>query len=270
MDKKNLISIIIPTKNSAQYLKTCLESIQQQSYRYFEIILIDNQSTDKTLSIAKKFMCKIYQFGPERSAQVNFGVTKALGEFVYKVDSDFKLEKNVLAEAIQVIKKDKLDAIVVHNSPDKNCGLWAKVRKFETDMYKNDLNFSSARFIKKAVYKKIGGFDETIVAGEDYDFQNKLNQAGFKTGFIQAEAIHLDEAIPLRIRIKKYYQYGKNFKNYLRKNKFNKLSPMRGVFFKHIDQFLKKPLLASLFLIYFLIKYLAGFFGYLDSVIFSN
>jgi len=60
-------------------------------------------------------------------------------------------------------------------------------------MYKYDIGNSSARFVRTTVFESLAGFDETITAGEDYDFQSRLNAAGYKTGFVEPEAQHLGE-----------------------------------------------------------------------------
>ena len=136
--QNGLVSVIIPTKNSAELLTKCLDSVISQSYKNLEIILVDNNSSDKTKEIATEYTNLVFNQGPERSAQVNFGVTKASGEFVYKIDSDFVLEKEVIAQCVAEITKG-FDAIVVHNSPDVRVSWIARIRKFEVDMYKYDI-----------------------------------------------------------------------------------------------------------------------------------
>lgn len=130
-----LVSVIVPTKNSAEFLEACLNSIKAQTYKNIEIIVVDNFSTDDTPQIANKYADKFYQKGPERSAQVNYGVEKSKGSFIYKVDSDFTLDKNVIQQCIDKIREG-YDAIVVHNTPDETVSWIAKIRKFEVDMYK--------------------------------------------------------------------------------------------------------------------------------------
>lgn len=268
MKKNNLlVSVIIPTKNSEKFLSECLQSIKNQTYKKIEIIVVDNNSTDKTKEIAKKFTDRVFNFGPERSAQVNFGVKKALGKYVYKVDSDFVLDKKVITECVEKIEQD-FDAIVVHNTPDISISWIAKIRKFEVDMYKYDLTHSSARFVKKSVYQKIGGFNEKITAGEDYDFQNKLNRNGFKTGFIDVEALHLGEPTNFWKHMKKYYDYGKDFNNYYKENEKEskkQLSFFRSVYFKNYKQFIKHPIFGISLIFYIFFKFLFGGLGYLKG-----
>ena len=148
-----LVSIIITTKNSSEFLDVCLQSIKNQTYKNIELIVVDNFSTDKTVEIAKKYTDKIFVKGNERSAQFNFGVEKSNGKFIYRVDSDFVLDKEVVQQCLNKINEN-FDAVVVHNSPDVTVGNVAKIRKFEVDMYKYDITHSAARFLKKEVFQK--------------------------------------------------------------------------------------------------------------------
>lgn len=272
MSKDPLVSVIIPTFNSSRFLEKCLDSVKNQTYNNIEIIVVDNNSTDNTKEIAKKYTNKVFNKGPERSAQTNYGVEKSNGEWVYKVDSDFVLDKKVINECVEESKKG-YDAIVVHNSPDTTISWIAKVRKFEVDMYKYDITHSSARFIKKTVYQSVGGFNSKITAGEDYDFQNKLNKNGYKTGFIDAEALHLGEPTNFWKHMKKYYEYGKDFVNYKKENDAEskkQLSFIRPVYKRNWKKFIEKPIMGSRFIIYSVIKFSFGGIGYFVGKINSN
>jgi len=258
------VSVIVPTLNSASVLEQCLKSIAEQTYKNIELIVVDNHSTDATQEIAKKYTPHVYTKGPERSAQVNYGVEKAHGEYVYKVDSDFILDKKVVEECVAKAGEG-FEAVVVHNTPDTRVSYIAKIRKFEVDMYKGDLDHSSARFVKKSVYQKIGGFNSKITAGEDYDFQNKLNRAGVKTGFTRTEALHLGEPKHLWPHMKKYYDYGKDFVNYQQANQAEsktQLGFIRPVYKKNWRKFLRQPGWALCFILYNICKFAFGGAGY--------
>lgn len=262
---KPLVSVIVPTLNSAKTLGACLQSIKEQTYSNIELIVIDNtDSTDGTREIAKQYTPHVYAWGPERSAQVNFGVTKAQGHYVYKVDSDFILNNRVVQQCVDEAAKG-FDAVVVHNSPDTRVSWIARIRKFEVDMYKYDLTHSSARFVNKDVYKAINGFNETITAGEDYDFQNKLNRGGYSTGFVDAEALHLGEPTHFFRHMKKYYDYGRDFIHYAENNKEEsgqQLGFVRSVYLKHWRKFVRHPLKSLAFIGYNVCKYGFGAAGY--------
>src|SRR5438045_1346930 len=95
-----LVSIIVPARNSADTLEACLQSIREQSYQPIELTIVDRDSADATKSIAKKFTNLVYNHGPERSAQRNFGATKARGQYVMFIDSDMTLDPAVVADCL--------------------------------------------------------------------------------------------------------------------------------------------------------------------------
>ena len=88
------ISVIVPMYNVEKYLKTCVDSILNQTFKDFELLLIDNCSTDKTFEIAKSFSdsrIKIFQTEKNLGSPAtprNLGLDEAKGEFVYFVDAD--------------------------------------------------------------------------------------------------------------------------------------------------------------------------------------
>jgi glycosyltransferase involved in cell wall biosynthesis len=77
-----LVSVIIPTKNSAYTIERTLLSVKNQTYRNLEVIVVDNHSTDDTISIVKRVMpeAKVFMHGPERAAQKNHGPERSSEE----------------------------------------------------------------------------------------------------------------------------------------------------------------------------------------------
>jgi glycosyltransferase involved in cell wall biosynthesis len=257
-----LVSVIVPTRNSGRFLARCLESIRRQTFQSLEIIVIDNDSSDDTSEIARGYTSHLFTAGPERSAQVNVGVRQSRGTYVYRVDSDFELDPRVVEQCVRCAE-DGFDAVVVHNSPDATCGRLARIRKFEVDMYKYDLGHSAARFLTRDAFDQIGGYDESITAGEDYDFQNRLNAHGFRTGFVEAEAVHLDEPTSLLPHLRKYYAYGQDFVHFSNKHgRTSQVGFIRGSYFRNWRTFTAHPATASQFLAYHLLKFTAGGMGY--------
>ncbi len=259
-----LVSVIVPTKNSDKFLEACLRSIRAQTYKNIELIVVDNFSTDNTKLVAQKYDAQFYTKGPERSAQVNFGVEKAKGEYVYKVDSDFTLDPNVVCQCIDKAMEG-FEAVVVHNTPDITVSWIARLRKFEVDMYKYDHMHSSPRFILKSAYQSVGGFNEQITAGEDYDFRNKLDHAGYRTGFIEAEALHHGEPTSIVAHMTKYYHYGKDITAYTKAehNSFEKeSSSFFGVYLKNWQSLLRHPLKTAALFVYTFFKATFGLAGW--------
>ena len=177
--EKPLVSVIIPTKNSSKTLEACLESIKNQSYPNVELIVVDNNSVDNTKEIAKKYTDKVFNFGPERSAQRNFGAKKATGEYLLIHDSDIYFNRDSVKECVELAISENCDAIIL---PEKSIGIgfWAKVKAYERSFYVGNDYMEGARFFKKETYEKNGGYDEKLYAGEDWDLTIRFKEAGCK------------------------------------------------------------------------------------------
>jgi glycosyltransferase involved in cell wall biosynthesis len=230
-----------------------------------EIIVVDNYSEDKTREITESYGYKFLLKGPERASQVNFGVEKTKGKYVYRVDSDFILDSFIVEEAVQKCEKEGYDAIAVHNTSDPTTSFWSKVRKFERDCYRDDELNIAARFFKKKVFNVVGGFNESLVAGEDYDFHNRLLEKGFRIGKINSQEVHIGEPENLWEIIRKHYYYGKTINAFIRLNPKRgkkQLNPIRISYLKHWKRFLYHPILTLGFIIYQFIRYSAAGLGY--------
>jgi glycosyltransferase involved in cell wall biosynthesis len=270
MNDKPLVSIVIPTCNSDRFLERCLRSVKEQSYYNIEIIVVDNYSTDRTREIAERFADLVLLKGPERSAQVNFGVSRTHGEYVYRVDSDFALEPTVVEEAVRKCEVEAFDAVCVHNTSDGSIGFWAMVRKLERDCYAGDKLNVAARFFSKDVFRKVGGFDEGLVAGEDYDLHNQLIRNNYKIGYIRAKEVHMNEPKCLAEIAIKHYYYGRTLKEFLVANYARgilQVSPLRPALLKKLGSNCKRPSLLIGFGIYQIVKYGASGISFLLALI---
>jgi len=264
-----LVSVVVPTYNSEKTLAVCLESIRKQTYKNIEIIVVDKSSGDRTVEIAKRFGCKVYVINArERSEQMNYGVRKAAGKYIYIVGSDFIVEPGVVEEAVRKCEDEGYDAICVHNTSDPTVSFWARVRKFERDCYRDDELNVAARFFRREVFEAVGGFDETLVACEDYDLHNRLLKKGFRVGRIKAQEIHIREPKSLWEVAKKHYYYGKTIGGFIKANPskgIKQLSPIRPAFIKHRKEFAKHPILTLGFVIYQTVRYFSVGLGFLVS-----
>ncbi|MGI0014279.1 MAG: glycosyltransferase [Nitrososphaera sp.] len=268
-----LVSIIIPTKNSGRTIKMTLKSIAEQTYKNYEIIVVDNYSTDNTVELAEQYTEKVFIVGPERTAQGNIGIQKSKGKYIYRVDSDFILEPNVLEEAVKKCEHEGYDATTIHNTSDETISFWAKVRKFEREMYRDDDLNVAARFIRKDVLDKVGYFDENMVASEDYDLHNRIVAGGFKVGRISSKETHIGEPKTLMEIMRKHYYYGKTLPSFLAKNPrrgMKQLSPLRPAYAKHWKLFLRFPVMSSGFAVYQIARYSSAILGYLAAAVRSR
>src|SRR3989475_2310245 len=186
-----LVSVIIPTKNSERTIRPCLESVCAQTYRNFEIVVVDNFSSDSTVRIAKKYADVILLAGPERTSQVKQGAAKSKGDFIYKIDSDFVLEPSVLEKAVKVALDENAIGVVIPNLSYPKISFWSKVRFFERLSYVGSKQIEAARFIRHDAYDTVGGHDGTLVAQEEYDLHNKLSKLANIVRIHVAPLLHL-------------------------------------------------------------------------------
>lgn len=269
MDKP-LVSVVVPTYNSERFLERCLQSIKEQTYENIEVVVVDNYSIDGTIALAKKCADLVFLKGSERGAQVNFGIQLSHGKYVYRVDSDFILETAVIEEAVDKCEREGLDAICVHNTSDASVSFWARVRKMERDCYAGDLLNVAARFFRKEAFQKVGGFNESLVAGEDYDLHNRLLKGRFKIGFIEAMETHIGEPTSLLEIARKHYYYGRTVKNFLDVNPERgkrQVSPLRPAVIREWKTFIKHPSLGVGFVVYQIVRYVAAGIGFVAGEI---
>ena len=204
-----LVSIIIPTKNEAKHISSSCESVKKQNYPQdkLEIIVVDNNSDDKTKEIAYRYTDKVFDKGPERSAQRNFGVKKSRGDFFLYLDADMILHQDVVKECVDNVIKDSQIVALYISEIIMGESFWCKVRRFERGFY-DATCIDCARFIKKDKFLAVGGFDESMSGPEDWDLDRKLRQLG-KIGLITSPVYHNEAEFDL----KKYITFKNQFFN---------------------------------------------------------
>jgi hypothetical protein len=180
------------------------------------------------------------------------------------VDSDFVLQRDVVREAVENCENQGYDAIAIHNSSDPTVSFWAKVRKAERDCYRNDERNIAARFWKRDIFTAVGGFDETLVAADDYDLHNRLLRRGYKIGRIKPEEVHLGEPKTLADVFRKHYYYGQNIEHFIGKDPrkaIEQLNPLRRSYRTGFPGLFSNPLLITGFAIYQFVRYTAATIG---------
>ncbi len=225
-DYKPKISIVVATKNEEANIERCIRSVQEQDYSrdLIEIILVDNNSSDSTIEIAKKYISNIYtltkvtdisQVKNFRGAQVNAGVEKAKGDIIFFPDADMTFHPKLFAEAAELLQNN--DALFV---PETVCGkgLFGKIRNFERSFYNNTC-IDGVRFVKKQVFTDIGGYDtKNIMFGpDDWDITKTLKSKGYKLGITEHTLYHHEEWLTLYKYVSKKGKYVKTFEGYIAK-----------------------------------------------------
>lgn len=185
-----MLSIIIPTLNEEKFLPRLLNSIKEQGFSDYEIIVADAESKDKTIEVAKSFGCKIVKGGLPAKGR-NEGTKRAKGDLFLFLDADIIfLSPKFLENLLKEFERRNLDvasfSIFPENKIDKALygvyNFWAKLtQKFLP-------HATEAILVRKEIHQKIGGFDEEIKIGEDHVYARKTAKFG-KFGFIKTNTV---------------------------------------------------------------------------------
>ena len=193
-----LISVVIPTFNRENVLERAIKSVFNQSYQNFEIIVIDDGSTDNTKEICSKFDLKyIYQENRGVSASRNLGIKYSEAEFVTLLDSDDEWHPTKLEKQINFMNTNP-DLNLIHTNEiwfrnNVRVNARKKHKKGGGDQFLRSLEFCvispSTVMVRKDVFKTYGFFREDYPICEDYDLWLKITSQE-QVGFIEEDLIN--------------------------------------------------------------------------------
>jgi glycosyltransferase involved in cell wall biosynthesis len=218
---ETLVSVVIPTYNSSSRLASCILSLKAQTYSNIEVIIVDNFSEDRTSKIAKHFDVKLLPLRSNLPTARNFGLLHAKGDYVFHLDSDMRLTSEVIEQCVRKCEEGTFSAVSV---PEMSIGegFWGKCISLEKSLDAGDEAIITPRFFRRVVLNSLGGSDESLGAGEDWDLWVRLREKGYKVGFINAYLIH-QEVSSLAIYTRKKYRWAKTVYRYLSKHPANAL-----------------------------------------------
>ena len=210
-----MVSVILTTKNESAHIDACLKSLTYQTYSVFEVIVVDNGSRDKTREIAKRYTKHVFDAGPERSAQRNFGARKANGGYLLFLDADMILMPQVITACVQGAKRKNYKGIII---PEKSFGVgfWAQCKALEREYYEGVEWMEAARFFRTDVFHKLGGYDEHLTGPEDFELSQRLKAkyGDGSVGRIKNYILHNEGKLSLVKLIRKKYYYGNKMSRY--------------------------------------------------------
>jgi glycosyltransferase involved in cell wall biosynthesis len=234
------VSIIITTKNEEHNIERCLRSIKKQTYKEIECVVVDNRSTDGTEAVARRFTKLVYQAGPERSAQRNFGAKKASGTFLLFLDADMELSPNVVEDCI--VKSKQYNSIII---PEESIGggFWSKCKALEREFYIGVDWIEAARWYTKKDFLALGGYNESLTGPEDFELSQRFKTKFSKTsmGRISSYIVHNEGHIVLSELLRKKYYYGKQMHKYSRLTESSTYFTKQSNILKRYWLFLKDP-----------------------------
>lgn len=184
----NPVSIIIPTYNRLDFLKISVQSVLEQTYKQFELIIVDDGSTDDTkqwiTSLSDKRIKYIHQINQGASSARNTGIKQAQYDFIAFLDSDDRWVKNKLEKQMKLML-DNPKCMLSHTEE-----LWYRNGKILNPKFKhkkksgNIFNTSlklcsismSTVIVKKTLFDKMGLFDTNLTVCEDYDMWLRVTE----------------------------------------------------------------------------------------------
>ncbi|PIQ89482.1 MAG: hypothetical protein COV72_02955 [Candidatus Omnitrophica bacterium CG11_big_fil_rev_8_21_14_0_20_42_13] len=184
------VSVIIPTHNCARYLPEAIDSVLNQTYQDFEIIVVDDGSTDNTKTIIEEYIDKfpgkihyLYQEHRGPGSARNLGIKKSSGEYIAFQDSDdlwlpekMKKQINLLEQDIEIKlvfsdMQQRNENKIVNKSYLNEKGLCDNIQgeNLSLELAKANFIFTPTVIVKKNVFSTVGLFNEDYRIGEDYD-----------------------------------------------------------------------------------------------------
>lgn len=222
------IFVVILNYNGKDTLLSCLSSVYKSDYPKFEVVVVDNDSTDGSFELAKNQFSKVHFIKSPRNIGFaggnNLGIRFALEKFadyVLVLNNDAYLKKDTLAKLIVAAKGKNLPGIInplILNANGKRIWFaggkirWLEMKNVHLEKitaktsYETEYCTGCAMFIDKAVFRKIGLFDERyFLYYEDADFSFRAKKAGFELSVSPSAKVCHDEQSTLKNASKDYW-----------------------------------------------------------------
>lgn len=226
------ISVIIPTLNGGKELSKLLQLIKLQTINVQEVIIIDSESIDSTVQVAKSFNVKVFSIQREyfdHGGTRNFAAARAVGDILIFMTQDALPEnENTFENLIKPLENPKIVVSYARQLPKPNTKI--------TDQFLRLYNYPSQSLIKSealvaelgiktfqnsnvcAAYRKkefarLGGFEEAIVSNEDMLFAAKAIFAGYKVAYCAEARVLHSHNYTFRDIFKRYFDIGASLDN---------------------------------------------------------
>ncbi len=186
------ISVVIPVHNGERTLEQCLAAIYRSEYPPYEVVVVDDASTDRSVEIARRYPCRLVRLSENVGAAraKNRGAAEAGGDILFFTDADVLIPPQALSILVEDFADPNIAGVVGLLSAElpyedfasqfKN--LWMHFTYARLPRYVG-LFYTSAASIRKPVFEREGGFDEGYRGAsvtEDMDFGQRLLTAGHR------------------------------------------------------------------------------------------
>lgn len=227
------VSLIILNWNGKDYIGSCLRSILDSTYKNYEVIVVDNASTDGSIEIVKKEFPEVMIICNQRNigfaAGNNVGIKHSKGDIIGLVNSDVIVDRDWLSELIKEISASSkigvVSGVILYKNHDNLVesigvnidsltGTHWRVGQYETLSEMTlisdiDSFMACALLIKKVVIEDVGLLDERFfLYFEDADWIIRAREAGYEIKLVPSAVVwHEGSASSMKIPLKKYYHY---------------------------------------------------------------
>jgi arabinofuranan 3-O-arabinosyltransferase len=182
---------------------------------------VDQSSRDETVSIVKHFAAKIavLPFGgmylpPTRSRNLGSGLSS--GQYLLHLDSDMELSPGVVESCVEMSLRGTRTIVIPEVDAYDN--YWGRCKALERSCYLGDPINETPRFFPTDIFRKIGGFDENLNAGEDWDIRIRLQDANIPIARTEHYLNHHIEGFDFFKNLSKKLNYARSFDKYQRKH----------------------------------------------------
>jgi glycosyltransferase involved in cell wall biosynthesis len=216
--KEPLVSINIPTLNSEKTLARTLDSIKQQTYTNYEVLIIDNGSNDKTVEISKKYTNKIFVNHGKLLGSRYIGVKESKGKIVMLLDSDQVLDRTAIERGVKLIQNNGYDMVFLEEDSYKPETIIEKLSSLDrrtthqkrvTDpslsvllprMFKREILVKAFSKIDPRLFNVVTLQDHAIIYYESYKISKKV-------GYLE-KAVYHEEPKTISELFKHYFSWG--------------------------------------------------------------
>lgn len=255
---KPKVSVVIPTKNSARTVESCIISVKTQTYLDNEIIVVDSKSTDNTINLAKQMQCRVITTEQSLLGARYQGFRAAKGDYILMLDSDQILEKDTIERSILLFQS--YDMLCLEERAHETKTVIQKMFEADRRLIHKEHNQMHpvngtllARFYKRNILE--GAFcaipenlfpfvvlhDHSIIYYEAWKFTNKVR--------IVPNAVRHYEVATLRELWTKNFRYGKSMRKLLENGSYSDLIKHKTYNFRKTKSKISKDKLLSLVLL---------------------
>ena len=175
--KDLLISVVIPTLNSEETIRTTLVSIKHQTYKNLEVIVVDGLSNDSTLNIVKEHIpaaCILSRKASGIWDAINHGISHSKGDYLFSLNSDDLVSSYAIEDLVRTAHHGDFDAVWLSTYSAGGFKGFVRENRRWLGMDKVCPGHSASFFVKRSVHVELGLYDKNIRFCADHAFFHKM------------------------------------------------------------------------------------------------